>query len=91
MKLIDADAAIEAVHNCYDNFLDFTSTGETVADSIEDILSELPSAQPEYEPVTAEDFAKTMSENTFYGFDSWFNIASKLMKELGFVICKKTM
>ncbi len=48
-------------------------------------------AKSEYEPVTAEDFAKIMSENTFYGFQSWFNIASKLMKELGFVVCKKKM
>lgn len=46
MSQIDRQAAIEAVHSCYDNFLDFTSTGETVADSIEDILSDLPSAQP---------------------------------------------
>ena len=44
---ISRQAAIDAVHNCYDNFLDFTSTGETVADSIEDILSELPTVQPE--------------------------------------------
>ena len=45
--LISRQATIDAVHNCYDNFLDFTSTGETVADSIEDILSELPAVQPE--------------------------------------------
>lgn len=44
---ISRQAAIDAVHNSYDNILDFTSTGKTVADSIEDIISELPSAQPE--------------------------------------------
>ena len=34
-----------------------------------------PSAQPEYEPVKAEDFAKTMSENTLYGFMAWYGEA----------------
>ena len=51
----------------------------------------LPSAQPEYKPVTAEDFAKTMSENTLYGFMAWHGEALTLMKGMGFVICKKTM
>ena len=54
-------------------------------------ITELPSAQQEYEPVTAEDFAKTMSENTLYGFMAWHGEALALMKEQGFVICKKTM
>ena len=44
---ISRQTATEAVHNSYDNIFDFTSTGKTVADSIEDILSELPSIQPE--------------------------------------------
>lgn len=52
---------------------------------------QLPSAQPEYEPVTAEDFAKTMSENTIWGFAAWYGEALALMKGHGFVICKKTM
>lgn len=78
-------AAIDVVKN-----EDYYMTWVDKAMLIED-LKDLPSAKSEYEPVTAEDFAKTMSENTFYGFDSWFNIASRLMKELGFVICKKTM
>lgn len=51
----------------------------------------LPSAQPEYEPVKIEDFAKTMSENTIYSFLAWFSKASGLMERHGFVICKKTM
>lgn len=50
-----------------------------------------PSAQPEYEPVTAKDFAKTMSENTLYGFMAWYGEALELMERQGFVICKKTM
>ena len=49
------------------------------------------SAQPEYEPVTAEDFAKTMSENTIWQFAVWHGEALALMKEQGFVICKKAM
>lgn len=55
----------------------------------EDIV--LPSAQPEYKPVTAEDFAETMSKNTLYNFMAWHGEALALMKEQGFVICKKTM
>ena len=50
-----------------------------------------PSAQQQYEPVTAEDFAKTMSENSLYNFVAWHQEALTLMKEHGFVICKKTM
>jgi hypothetical protein len=50
-----------------------------------------PSAQPEYEPVKAEDFAKTMSENTLYSFMAWHGEALKLMERQGFVICKKVM
>lgn len=50
-----------------------------------------PSAQPEYEPVKAEDFAKTMSENTRYNFMAWHGEALELMERQGFVICKKTM
>lgn len=46
-KLIELDAAIDAVHRNYDTILDFRSNGETVANSVEDILSELPSAQSE--------------------------------------------
>lgn len=49
------------------------------------------SAQPKYEPVTVEDFAKTMSENTPYGFMAWHGEAFTLIKEIGFEICKKTM
>ena len=54
-------------------------------------IGTLPSAQPEYEPVTAEYFAKTMSENSLYNFVTWHQEALTLMKEQGFVICKKTM
>ncbi len=55
------------------------------------MLSALPSTQPEYEPVNAEDFAKTMSENSFYNFVTWHQEALTLMERHGFVICKKTM
>ena len=54
-------AAINAVHRNYDTILDFRSDGETVANSVEDILSELPSAQPEPSQV-ARDIA-TIIEN----------------------------
>lgn len=45
--------------------------------------------QPEYEPVTAEDLAETMSKNSIYNFVAWHQEALTLMKEQGFVICKK--
>lgn len=61
-----------------------------IESNIEDI-EELPSAQPEYEPVKVEDFAKTMSENTLYGFMAWYGEALELMERQGFVICKKTL
>ena len=62
-----------------------------ILDHIADAISALPSAQPEYEPVKAEDFAKTMSENTLYSFMAWYGEALELMGRQGFVICKKTM
>jgi len=63
---------------------------EQINEDIETI-KDLPPAQPEYEPVTAEDFAKTMSENTIYSFMAWYADAFELMERCGFVICKKTM
>lgn len=59
-------------------------------DAITEVLK-LPSVQAEYKPVTAEDLAKTMSENTLYSFMAWHGEALKLMESQGFVICKKTM
>ena len=44
---ISRQAAIDAVHVSYDEIFDFKSTGRTVADSVEDIISDLPSAQPD--------------------------------------------
>ena len=38
---------IDAVHKNYDTILDFKSNGRTVADSFEDIINALPSAEPE--------------------------------------------
>ena len=43
---ISRQAAIEAVHKSYDMILDFKTDGKTISSSIEDILSNLPSAQP---------------------------------------------
>ena len=48
-------------------------------------------AQPKYEPVKAEDFAKTMSENTIYSFTVWYGTVLELIRRYGFTICKKTM
>ena len=57
----------------------------------EKMINKIPSAQQQYEPVTAEDFAKTMSENSLYNFVAWHQEALTLMKEQGVVTCKKTM
>ena len=46
---ISRRAAIDAVHKDYDTILDFRSDGATVASSVEDILSVLPSTQSELE------------------------------------------
>ena len=59
--------------------------------SIVDHVEDMPSAQQEYEPVIAEDFAKIMTENTLYQYMVWYGVFLTLMKEQGFVICKKTM
>lgn len=86
-KVISLNVAIDAINVnngiLYDN--------PTLVASLHKLLSELPSAQQEYEPVTAEDFAKTMSENTVYSFLAWYGEALELMERQGFVICKKTM
>lgn len=61
-----------------------------VTDEVVKGLKRLPPAQPEYEPVKAEDFAKTMSAITLYSFMSWYNEVLELERR-GFVICKKTL
>lgn len=72
-------------HTFYDDYED------TDKFCLIDGLKNLPPAQQEYEPVTAEDFAKTMSENTVYQYMVWYGVFLTLMKEQWFVICKKTM
>ena len=44
---ISRKAAIDAVHKSYDMILDFKTDGKTISSSIEDILSNLPSARSE--------------------------------------------
>ena len=87
-KLIDLDTAIDAVvkESQVDGAYGYMDTK-----SIVDLLNDQPSVQPEYEPVKAEDFAKTMSENTLYGFMAWYGKVIELMERQGFVICKKTL
>lgn len=89
--LIDRQAAIDALSKevrLVDGY--YVENDEVIDkdDAIEAIRL-LPSVQPEYEPVKAEDFAKTMSENTLYGFMAWHGEALELMERQGFVICKK--
>ena len=80
--LISRQAAIDDLHG-----KDPSRIWDTA--DIEVWINELPSAEPEYEPVKAEDFAKTMSENTLYTFMAWHYEALELMERQGFVICKK--
>ena len=63
---------------------------EDMIDMFEDIIDDIKneSSEPEYKLVTAEDFAKTMSENTLYQYMVWYGMELALMKEQGFVICK---
>ena len=83
--LISRQAAIDAARDWYEGLICGSFKG------LEKRLQALPSAQPEYEPVTAEDFAKIMSEITPYDFVAWHSEAFTLMERQGFVICKKTM
>jgi hypothetical protein len=46
MDLIDRKGAIAAVYEGYGGLLDFTTDGKTIAYSLEEILSGLPSAEP---------------------------------------------
>lgn len=100
--LISRQAAIDAIANCTNCGDEKTLRAYVAKHNLDngwsggvleaiDAIEELPSVQPEYEPVTAEDFAKTMSENTLYSFMDWHGKALTLMKEYGFVICEKTM
>ena len=77
----DAIDAINALHEKSNAWLD----------SAVDAVMSLPSVQQEYEPVTAEDFAKIMSESTILQYATWYGMALALMKGMGFEICKKTM
>lgn len=86
---ISRQAAIRAYceHECGKGMI----RGECGCDDCGTIFDGIPSAQQQYEPVTAEDFAKTMSKYTLYSFWAWHGEAIELMEGKGFVICKKTM
>ena len=89
--LISRQAAIDEVKRLNDVAWENWKETRISANTMIDALKELPSAQQQYEPVTVKDFAKTMSENTLYGFMGWYGVALDLMEKQGFVICKKTM
>ena len=82
-NLIDRQQAIDAVRASYDEILDFKSTGRTVADSVEDIISELPSVQPEpqwilcdermpeeHEWLGTKKFGTTISDEVYVTFEN---------------------
>ena len=66
MSTIYRQDAIDAVHKDYDAILNFKSDGRTVADSFEDIINALPSAQPDYEKIIAE-IKQCISETREHG------------------------
>jgi len=74
-----------------ETYSQYNEAWQDALDRAEGAIFNLPPAQPEYEPVTAEDFAKTMSVTTAYSFMAWYGTALALMEGQGFVICKKTM
>lgn len=59
---ISRQATIEAAHKNYDGILDFRSDGETVAQSFEDILTALPSAQQKGDIDEAVEYIKNAQE-----------------------------
>ena len=65
-KLIYLEDAINAVRSNYEEILDFRSDGRTIADSVEDIISELPPAQPDYDKIIAE-IKQCISETREHG------------------------
>ena len=90
--MIYRQAALDAIH------CNITVTGRQNAELVAatmgafaDRIKALPSVQPQYKPVTAEEFSKMMSKNTVYDFMAWHHEAITLMNEMGFVICKKAM
>jgi len=91
MDLIERQAAIDAADKIIERD---TSGSNAVVNAMiawSEYIRTLPSAQPEYEPVTAEDFARAMSETTVYSYMAWYGTALAFMERQGFVICKKTM
>ena len=94
MKQIDADALEEKLDKIPARRIENADGRAYVLirlSTVLEIIKQMPPAQPEYEPVTAEDFAKTMSVTTAYSFMAWYGTALALMERQGFVICKKTM
>ena len=63
---ISRQAAIDAVHKDYDKILDFKSDGKTIASSVEDIVCDLPSAQPK-KGYTKADYIMALHKE--YGCD----------------------
>ena len=84
---ISRQAAIDEISSMFAP----TPTQKDMVEDCLEIIENLPSAKPGYEPVKAEDFARTMSKNTIYSFMAWHDEALELMERQGFVICKKTL
>lgn len=90
--LISRQTAISLVHKNYDTILDFKSDGRTVADSFEDIINTLPSAQPEITLESAIDYLhsigwmqehdKILTESTQPEF-KWVPVREELPREYG--------
>ena len=90
-ELISRKAAIKIIKNYCENGCDIAEDNWCPSCQREQFIKLLEALQPEYEPVKAEDFARTMSENTHYSFMAWYGEALELMRSQGFVICKKMM
>ena len=66
---ISRQAAIDAAHKNYDTILDFKSNGYTIASSFEDIINDLPSAQPEQQWIPCSERLPEIDEEVLVCYD----------------------
>lgn len=86
--LISRQAAIDAVHEEFDDCLVWDESEEHTADEVERILDCVPSAQPEYEELTPEEAASEIARGSIMSAWYWLDVMMPL-KQMGYAICRK--
>ncbi len=81
---ISRQVAVEAVHKNYDKILDFKSDGKTIASSVEDIICDLPSAQPEPQWIPVSERLPDMWDERYLVSLAWGGIGVMEYKSTGF-------